>query len=146
RETCSLAVRLQKPDGFIYMETWPQASAGAAASVAKGFQVLDGPYRIALMPQPEEYYIGNVRVLREIPLWVLKNAYSQAPYATYEQRRMEALLDAAEREGGVFCEIAKMELERWPEIKTHVILESIAGINERADCSDFYLVGLLGML
>jgi hypothetical protein len=145
-ETASLTVRLQNPAGYIYMESWPVAQAGAAVSVAKGFQVLDGPYRLLLMPRPEEYYTENVRVQREIPLWVVRNTYSQAPYGTYEERRREALLDAAEREDNVFCEIAKMELEQWPEVKTTAILESIKRINQRADCSDFYMVGLLGMM
>jgi hypothetical protein len=145
-ETASLAARLQTPSESIFMEAWPVAQAGAAVGVAKGFQVLDGPYRILLMPRPEEYYIGNVRVRREIPLWVHKNAYSAAPYGTYEQRRREALEDATERAGSVFCEIAKMELEQWSEVKTAVIVEAINGINQRADCSDFYMVALLGMM
>jgi hypothetical protein len=145
-ETASLALRLQKPAGQIYAESWPTGRAGAGVGLLKGVQLPDGPYRILLMPRPEEYYVGNVRVTREIPLWVHKNAYSEAPYGTYEQRRQEALADAAEREGTVFCEIAKMELERWADLKTHVIVETIQSINQRADCSDFYMVGLLGML
>ncbi|MFL5804044.1 MAG: hypothetical protein ACJ8CR_20155 [Roseiflexaceae bacterium] len=146
REMASLTARLQTPSGSIFMEAWPIAQAGAAVSVAKGVQVPDGPYRIMLMPRPEEYYIGNVRVLREIPLWVHKNAYAQTPYGSYEERRREALEDATGREGSVFCEIARMELEQWSEVKTAVIVEAIEGINQRADCSDFSMVGLLGMM
>jgi hypothetical protein len=146
RETCSLTARLQKPDGHIYMEAWPEAQASAAVSVAKGFQVLDGGYQIQLMPRPEEYYLSEVRVTRDLPLWVHKNPYSQAPYGTYEERRREALLDATEREGSVFCEIARMELGQWSEVKTDMIEETIKGIDGRADCSDFYMVGLLGMM
>src|SRR5262249_5821882 len=112
REMASLTARLQTPSGSIFMEAWPVAQAGSVVSVAKGFQVLDGPHRILLMPRPEEYYIGNIRVTREIPLWVHRNAYSTAPYGTYEQRLAAALEDATEREGSIFCEIAKMELER----------------------------------
>ena len=33
----------------------------------------------------------------------------------------------------------------WDNLNEQVILDSIASINERADCSDFELVGLLGM-
>jgi len=146
RETCSLVVRLQTPADDIYMEAWPDAKAPAGVSVAKGFQVRDGPYRILLMPRPEEYYMGDVRVTREIPLWVLKNASSQIPYGVYEERRHEALLDAAGREGSVFCEIARMELGRWSAVNAEMIGETIKGINWRADCSDFYMVGLLGMM
>jgi hypothetical protein len=145
-ETASLTARLQNPAAQIFMEAWPVARAGAEAQIAKGFHVLDGPHRILLMPSAEEYYIDNVRITREIPLWVHKNAYSDAPYGDYETRRREALLDAAERDGNVFCEIAKMELERWTEVKIAAIEETIDSINRRADCSDFYMVGLLGML
>jgi hypothetical protein len=146
RESGSLALRVQRPNGRIYVEALQTGRAAAAVSLVKGVQLVDGAYRVLLMPQPEEYYTGNVRVTREIPLWVNKNAYSEAPYGDYESRRREALIDAAEREGGIFCEIAKLELERWTEVKTAVIAETIKGINQRADCSDFYMVGLLGLL
>jgi hypothetical protein len=145
-ETSSVALRVQRPSGEIFGESWPVAQAGLAFGLLKGMQLLDGAYQVTLLPPAEEFYIGNVRVQRNIPLWVLRNAYAEKPYGNYETRRREALADAAERESGMYSEIAKMELERWPEVKAKVILESIAGIDQRADCSDFYLVGLLGML
>ncbi len=145
-ETASLAARIQQPSGRIFGEAWPVAQAGVSVGVLKGFQLLEGAHRIRLMPRPEEYYIENVRVTREIPLWVVKNPYSQTPYGTYEQRRLEALADAADREGDVFSEIAKMELGRWSEVKPDVVARTIEGINRRADCSDFYMVGLLGVM
>jgi hypothetical protein len=143
---CELLARLQTPAGRIYMEALPVAEAGASALVCKGFQVPDGPYQLVLMPRHEEYYVKNVRVTRAIPLTVLKNEYSQAPYGSYEQRRQEALADAAWREDGLYSEIAKLELERWAEVKPAAVLASLEGINRRADCSDFYMVGLLGMM
>jgi hypothetical protein len=145
-ETATVAARLQNPAEEIYMEAWPVAQAGAAMNIAKGFQAPDGPYRIRLMPQPEEYYLKNVRVTRDIPLWIHKNQYSETPYGTREERRVEALADAMDREGTIFCEIARMELARWRDVKTTQITDTIASINQRADCSDFYMVGLLGML
>ncbi|HET9221153.1 MAG TPA: hypothetical protein VFO07_01550, partial [Roseiflexaceae bacterium] len=146
RETGSLALRVQKPTGQIYVESLQTGRAGAAVSLVKGVQLPDGAYRVLLMPQPEEYYIGDVRVTREIPFWVQKNAYSEGPYGTYEQRRREALEDATTREGNIFCEIAKMELGQWQGLKIAAIEQTIKGIDQRADCSDFYMVGLLGML
>jgi hypothetical protein len=147
RESCDLVIRLQTPEGRIYLEA-NQALRSAAASkdLGKGYQLRDGSYQVFLMPPLEEYYERNMRAQRAIGFRVLQNAYSQAPYGTYDERRREALEDAAQRDGSVFCEIAKMELGRWPEVKTEVILETIKGINQRADCSDFYMVGLLGML
>ena len=144
--TCALTARLQTPTGRIYVESWPVARAGAMVSLNQGFQVPDGPLQVRLMPRPEEYYLKNVRVTHEIPLWMLKNSYAEAPYGTYAERRMEALADAAGREGSLFCEIARMELGRWSEVDCAVIAESMQKINQRADCSDFDMAGLLGML
>ncbi len=99
-----------------------------------------------MIPSLQEYYEGNLRLERRIPLTAVRNRYSQAPYGTFDERRGEALMDAARREGNVFSEIAKMALGYWADVKPDVILQTIEGINQRKDCSDFYLVGLLGML
>lgn len=145
-ESATVMVRIQDPRGRIYGEAYPAATASASASITKGYQLLEGAYRILLMPRAEEYYLQNVRIRREIPLWVSKNAYSEAAYGSYGERRLEALHDAAQRDGHVFGEIAKVELGRWSEVVTAVIEQSVDNINRRADCSDFYLTGLLGML
>jgi hypothetical protein len=141
-----LMARLQTPGRRIYMESLPVAEAAASAMVAKGFQAQEGPYRLMLMPRPEEYYTRNVRVTREIPLYVLRNEHAHGPYGSYEQRRREALADAARREGELFGEIARMELGLWQDVNPATILEAVAAVNRRADCSDFAMIGLLGML
>jgi hypothetical protein len=95
-----------------------------------------------------------MRVRRKIDLWALKARYSQEPYGTYQERRLEALNDAARRGDNVFAEMAKMELGRWSEVKTDDIREAIQRISRREDGSDLYgsatltagLVGLLGMI
>ncbi|HEY63857.1 MAG TPA: hypothetical protein G4O02_04745 [Caldilineae bacterium] len=145
-DTCTLAIRLQEAKGPIYAEAWPTVKAGYSQEMLKGYQVPDGPFRIRLMATPREYYEHLLRVNREIPFWVLRNAYSQAPYGTYEERRREALEDAARRELNVFSEIARMALGRWDKVQTGVIMDTIQKINRREDCSDFYLTGLLGMM
>ena len=114
--------------------------------MAMPYQVPEGPFQVVLMPPLSEYYEGNLRLERKIALTALRNQYSQAPYGTFDERRVEALTDAAKREANVFSEIAKMALGYWADVKTDVILQTIEGINQRKDCSDFYLVGLLGML
>ena len=112
------------------------------------YAVPEGQFHIFLMPTLQEYYEGNLRLERKIALTSLKNKYSQSPYGTFDERRGEALMDAAQRdaERNVFSEIAKMALGYWADVKTDVIMQTIEGINQRKDCSDFYLVGLLGML
>ncbi len=141
-----LTVRLQKPEGWIYSEARPTVSAGHTAPMSRPFQVPEGPFHIVVMPTLQEYYEGNLRLERNIALTSLHNQYSQSLYGTFAERRVEALTDAAQREQNVFSEIAKMALGYWADVKTDVILQAIEGINQRKDCSDFYLVGLLGML
>jgi hypothetical protein len=75
-----------------------------------GYELPEGNYQALMMPPGHEYYELGVRVTRSYDFYVAGNAYSTRPYGTYESRRIEALQDAARREVGVFCEIAKMEL------------------------------------
>ncbi len=141
-----LTLRLQQPTGWIYSEGRPNVSAGHRRPLGQPLQVPEGPFEVFLIPSLREYYEGNLRLERRIPLTALRNRYSQAPYGTLDERRAEALMDAARRESNVFSEIAKMALGYWADVKPGVILQTIEGINQRKDCSDFYLVGLLGMV
>ena len=142
-----IAARLQTPEGRIYAEApGVEAKAGKGIGLVKAYQVPEGPYRVVLMPRLKEYHERNMRITRRMPLYAVRNRYSQAPYGTYEERRLEALEDAARREQNVYSEIAKMALGRWSEVKVDAVMTAIERINRREDCSDFYLVGLLGML
>jgi hypothetical protein len=141
-----LTVRLQQPQGWIHAEGRPTVSAGYKAPIAMPYQLPEGPFHIFLFPTLQEYYEGNLRLERKVALTALKNKYAQTPYGTFAERCTEALNDAAQREDNVFSEIAKMALGYWADVKTEVIRQTIDGINQRKDCSDFYLVGLLGML
>ncbi|MDI7274507.1 MAG: hypothetical protein QME94_00875 [Anaerolineae bacterium] len=142
-----VAARLQTPSGRIYAEA-PRLATNTrkAVSLSRAYQVPEGPYHVVLMPPPKEYHQRNMRVQRRIPLWAVRNRYSEAPYGTYQERRLEALQDAARREHNVFSEIAKMALGRWSEVRADAVMSAIEGINRREDCSDFNLAGLLGMM
>ncbi len=142
----SVTARLQSLSNRIYCETSKLGRANNEAPLGHAVQYPDGEYRVVLMPRPKEYYEGNMGITRTLPVRIIRAAYSAAPYGTPEQRRQEALLDAAPREGSIFAEIAKMALGRWHQVETKTILKQIDSINQRADCSDFYLCGLLGML
>ncbi len=145
-QSAEIAVRLQKPEGWIYSEGRPTVSAGFKLPLSMPVQIPEGAYDIFLIPTLQEYYEGNLRLERKIALTSLKNKYADSPYGTFDERRSEALWDAAKRETNVFSEIAKMALGYWADVKNDVILQAIDGINQRKDCSDFYLVGLLGMM
>ena len=141
-----LNIRLQTPDGRIYAEASPDVEPGAVTNFGAVNLYRSGEYQMLLMPTPEEYYIHGMRVRRTLPLRIAAERYSETPYGTYSERRFEALDDAARRKVNVFAEIAKMALGRWAKVDEGVVLKTIADINQRADCSDFYLVGLLGLM
>lgn len=146
--SAALTVRLQQPSGWIYSEALPSVSAGHRVSLGMPYQIPEGPFHVFLMPTPPEYYEDRLRIDRKIALTALRGKYSQMSYGTFDERRVEALTDAVQRDAAhnVFSEIAKMALGYWADVKTDVILQAVEGINQRKDCSDFYLVGLLGML
>jgi hypothetical protein len=140
------AIRLQRPPGRIYLEARDKPTPGQKRTLIKANQLPESNYEALLMPDPVEYYEGNIRVTRKINFHVLQTQYSQTAYGAYQTRQNEALKHAASQPDSLYAEIAKMALGWWSQLKPAVILTAIDGINQRRDCSDFYLVGLLGML
>ena len=145
-ESASIAARLQTPSARIFAESSQMATVGNVLGLGTAVTFPDGEYQVVMMPRPTEYYEGQMRVKRSIPLRILRNRYSSVPYGTYEERKVQALQDAAARTGtNVFAEIAKMAIGHVARLDVSQILKSIEGINSRADCSDFFLAGLIGM-
>lgn len=146
-ESASLTIRVQSLAKRIYLESNRKGAAGQEAPLGQAVFFPDGEYRAIVMPQPQEYYEGGMSISLEIPLRITRKRYSSAHYGTYAERRIEALQEAVSFSGvSIFAEIAKMKLGWWKKLDLPVILKEIERINSRADCSDFYLVGLLGML
>ncbi len=143
---CNFGYSVRGPNDRIYVSGTSEATPGATVDIGHGFRLWERPYRVVLTPHPDEYYRDNTRYRRDIPIYVLDTAYAEEPYGTYATRRQEALEYAAERQDTVFAEIAKMALGKWAEVDVDLIIEAIARINQRADCSDFYLTGLLGVM
>ncbi len=139
--------RLQAESGKIYAETNLMGAEGATLELGCAYQHPNTAYTLRLMPRAQEHYEENRRVTRDLQLWGMGiEKHHDAPYSTYPERRSAALLDAARRELNVYSEIAKMTIGWWVHLEIKTLLDAIAGINQRKDCSDFYLVGLLGML
>ena len=146
-DKASLTMRVQTPSGRIYAQSDKTVKAGMEVKLGQAVQFLDGEYRLVVMPSEKEYYEGSMRIMRQIPIRIARGKVSTAPYGELLARRGEALKSASMRSGmHVFAEIASMALGLWSRIDTGMILKTIDSINQRADCSDFYLVGLLGML
>lgn len=142
----NITLRLQRKDGRIYSEHLTKGEMRERVNLGIAYQFPPGDYEVLLMPHPSDYYEKGVRVERRLDLRIVGNhKYSSERYGTYQDRRAEALKAAAQRAVNVFSEIAKMELGWFDLVEQKPILETIAMVNSRADCSDFYLVGLLGM-
>lgn len=141
-----LTVRLQTRDGRIYAEAQPDVSKGTTINFGPVYQVPDGDYQVVLMPPVNEYYLGEMKIDRRIPLRVVNGKHAEAPYGTYEERRQEALVYAAQHDINLYSQIARMALGNWKRVREDVILHSVERINQRVDCSDFDMVGLLGVL
>ena len=90
-------IRLQTPAGRIYAEGRTHIKPGATVKLGKAYQVADGAYQIVLMPTLEEYYEHGLRIQRPIDVQIANGKYAETPYGTFEQRRQEALDDAARR-------------------------------------------------
>jgi hypothetical protein len=142
----SFNIRVQNADEQIYADAMRQGQTDLMVPLLHPYELPEGSYQITMLPPPQEYYEGGIRITRAYECYTASNKYSTQPYGTYEERRGEALLDAARRGTNVFSEIAKMELGYWGSVEQKVILDAIDGINRRKDCSDFYLCGLLGMV
>ncbi|RLT45236.1 MAG: hypothetical protein DWI57_01195 [Chloroflexi bacterium] len=143
----NIALRLQRKDGRIYSEHHTEGTPKQKQNLGVAYQFPPGEYEIVLFPHPADYYEKGMRVERRLPLRIVGNhKYSSERYGSYPERREEALKAAARRGVNVFSEIAKMELGWFDLVEQKPIHETIGMINSRADCSDFYLVGLLGMV
>lgn len=141
-----LTVRVQTPSGRIYTEGHPSVRGGSVVKLGKAYQRPDGAYWITLMPSAEDYHVHGFRILRHLPIQIANGKFSETSYGTYAERRTEALLDALGRAGNLYSEIAKMALGRWDTLKPELFTKRLAQIDQRAACSDLYLVGFLGAL
>jgi hypothetical protein len=145
-QTFSYCYQVQDGRNRIYLEGQPESEAGATINAGHPARLWQGDYSVVLRPRAEEYYLHNIRYERRMPVAVLDHEFSTEPYGTLTERRREALEHAVSRDKGLYSEIAKLEIGRWANVDDDVVLEAVERINVREDCSDFHLVGILGML
>jgi hypothetical protein len=132
-------VRLMTSAGRIYAEATVDGTAGDQVFLSFPYQIPADSYRILMMPLAWEYYDRDLRITHEIGLWSLgRSQYSTAPYGTYEERRQEALISAANFKG-LYPEIAKMALDQWAAVESKAILDALPNIQPLG------LIGVLGM-
>jgi hypothetical protein len=145
--TANATVRLQTPTARIHFESVRLGpSTGSDASLGRAYDVPEGRYDAVLMPPLPDYYQANMRLQRKLGLWAVSNRFTSDADGTLETRRGEALEDAAGRDGGVFSEIARMALDRWSEVRSEVLIKTVAAINRREDGSAINLLAVLGII
>jgi len=146
KEVSQIGVRLQTPEGRIYSEGHPTVKAGSTLNLGKAYTRPDGNYLVTLMPEPTEYYEHGMRIIRQIPIRIANGKFSQSSYGSYAERRQEALLAALPHTNTIYSDIAKMALGQWSKLNLTRWQETIEQCNQRGDCSDFYLIGMVGAL
>jgi hypothetical protein len=100
---------------------------------------------VVLHAPNREYYELENRYERRLPIYIMDNEYTQQPYGEYATRRMEALYDAAKREGNLYAEIAKMALEKWNEFDSNVLLANLERVKQGDAGSAALVAGLLSI-
>lgn len=141
----NITLRLVRQDGRIYSEQRSEGRTLPRTKLGFAYQFPADAYTVHLMPELQEYYAHGRRVERRLPVYLTGNQdYARQRQGTYAERRQDALSHAAQGQVSVFNEIAKLALGHWPDVRWDVFRAGIARIRSRADCSDFYLVGLLG--
>jgi hypothetical protein len=138
---------IQDAQDRIHISGNQEAQPGVVLDVGHSHRIWQGPYRVVLRPRPEEYYPpNNVKYQWEMPFYILDTEYAETPYGDYASRNREALVYATTQSGDLYAEIAKFKLQKWDEVDVDVLLGVIDSVNQRGDCSDFYMVGLLGAM
>jgi hypothetical protein len=147
RESVQIGLSFQDDKGWIYKEVIAtEGGASTSHHLFRGSDVSEGTYQVFVRPWFQEYYKYNQRVQKAINLHVIKHDYSQRPHDTFDQRRQEALEDAATRSGDLYAEIAKMELGDWSGVGSDVILQAVETVSRRQIGGEVDLISLLGLM
>ncbi|MBE0697602.1 MAG: hypothetical protein IH586_11835 [Anaerolineaceae bacterium] len=140
-------MRLQTTTGRIYGQAEDVGKPGSQVLLGSPASLPVTPFQVFVMPRAWEYYESQIRITRRINLWsVGRQRFSTNPYGYPEERKREALTFATNVEGSLFAEIAKMALEKWSDIETKVLNQSLENIQLRRSGSEMELLGFLGTL
>ncbi len=138
--------QIQDVQKRIYVNGNADTNPKEPTDVGQEYRLFERAFWVVVKAMGMEYFEQNLRYERSMPIYVLDNAYSPAPYGDFNDRHAEALKDASKYEGNLYAEMAKMELDKWDEVNPKVIMQAIESVNQREVGSQLELVGLLGML
>jgi hypothetical protein len=140
-------VRLQTPDGRIYLAGESAGGPGDKLSMGHAMQLPVGPLHTTLMPNPNEVYLHHIRISRTLPIWSLgRQRYHDSVWGDLMARRREALLAASRLEATPFAQVARMALGAWADVDSKALTDAINSVQRREEGSHLHLLALLGML
>ncbi len=145
-EELRYAYQVQDDQENIYVDGSWDLDASKPYDVGHPVRLAERSYRVVLKSPSREYFEMGMRYQRDLPLEVVDNSYSDAPYGPFASRRQEALEDAARRNGSVFYEAAKMALERWDKVEWSTLETAAAGVQRSENGRELELVGLLSLV
>ncbi len=139
--------RLQTLKGKIYANASDVGKPGQKLFLGDLVSLPQGPMHALVMPRDWEYYELQIRITKELDLFVMgNNRFSNTIYGTSSERSREALLDAAYHENDVFAELAKMALGAWLDVDQKFLMETVKAVEEHQADSEVKLLGLLSGL
>ncbi len=137
--------RFQTLAGVIYGQAEEVGKPGQQLIFGTPATLSEGPYQAFVTPRAWEYYESQIRITKTLDTWVMgRNRISSSPYGSLEERRKEALQNAITRANHLFSEIARMALDKWPDLQQKVIASALDGISRGEVGSEIHLLGLLG--
>ena len=140
-------VLFKGPSGMIQAQAEDVGIPGDALFLGYARTSEEGIFRAIVMPRAWEFYESNIRITKELkaPL-VGKSRLSTRPYGSLPERQREALAYAAQKDGNLFAEIARMALGQWQNVEVKHLLQAVDQVNQRQFDSSLTLLGLVGML
>lgn len=131
----AVKVELRSSKGTAQTATWQ--GGAEAVSLGTADTLPEGSYSARL---------SGGETSRDLAFEVVKDAFSAAPYGTFESRKREALEASLGKISGLRRELARMALGRWDEVEVRGIDAGIKEVVEWKDGGDGELMSLLGML
>jgi hypothetical protein len=146
KEGIAYAFKIKDALHYVYVDGNWRTDPAKPFNVGHIGRLRERSYYVTLEAPLKEFFEHNLRYQRHLPIHVLDDAYSNTPYHDLAQRRLEALESATKYENNLYSEIAKMELNRWPDLNPGLIMKAVDQVNQRTNDSDIFLVGLMGIL
>ena len=138
-------VQFKETTGLIQGQAEDVGKPGDSLYLGSPISLKEGDFTAFVMPRAWEYYESQIRITKELNTVVMgRYRFSDGPYGTLEERRAEALANAAQREDSLFAEIAKMALARWQSLETKILVKAVEEVSQRQVGSEFNPAGPIG--